>query len=217
LVGWHRLFQGIPSGTAHLYDSIAARYLEPSYGYVVEDLMFRGLRDFVFVEFGSGTGRLLSEVIIKLKPKFAVGLDISRAMVEISRRNLIRDGSYRDADLLVADAHKMPFRDYAVDIIVSTGTLHHIRSPTELFRECLRVLKVGGEAWIYEFSYDAECGEESRRMRRPCALLKVLATLHGLPRRAFKKGYIREALEKAECESSVDFRGIITRLKLSRK
>ena len=44
--------------------------------------MFRGLKNRVFVEFGSGTGRLLSEVAIRLRPRFAIGIDISRAMVE---------------------------------------------------------------------------------------------------------------------------------------
>ena len=83
----------------------------------------------------------------------------------------------------------MPFRDCAADIIVSIETLHHIRKPAELFKECLRVLKSGGEAWIYEFSYNAECGESTRRLGRPCILMKILAALHGLPRRIFKDGY----------------------------
>ena len=39
-----RWVQGIPGGSAHLYDKLATRYLEPSYDHVVEELRDRGFR-----------------------------------------------------------------------------------------------------------------------------------------------------------------------------
>jgi len=119
-----RWVQGIPRGPAHLYDSIATKYLEPSYDYVIEEAQNRISRDQTVLEVGCGAGKLLSEIAGRIKPKNTVGLDISRAMVEISRRNLIRCGRRSDVNLIVADAHKMPLRSEYFDLIVSTGTLH---------------------------------------------------------------------------------------------
>ena len=209
-----RLVQGIPGGSAHLYDKVATRYLEPSYGYVLGELGFRDLSGLVVLEVGCGVGRLLLDVAMRLRPASLVGLDISRAMVGICRRNLIHGGGYAYVDLVMADGHRMPLRDGSVDMVVSTGTLHHIRRPAELFSECLRVLRTGGEAWIYEFSHDGECGGSPVDLGRSCLLMRFLASLHGLPRRVFLGGYIREALSEVGCRFSLEFRGLITKLVL---
>jgi len=92
----------------------------------------------LIVEVGCGTGKLLLKVAEKLKPMRIIGTDISRAMIKISKRN-----ASESRDL--------------VDLILSTGTLHHIRQPQKFFNERIRVLRKNGEAWIYEFSHDVEC------------------------------------------------------------
>jgi len=204
--------QGIPRGPAHLYDKIVTRYLEPSYDYVVGEIGGKVSKNLTIVEVGCGAGKLLSEIVIKVKPKDVLGLDISHAMARISRRNLIKSEMYSYVNLIVADAHKMPLKEGYFDLVVSTGTLHHIKKPAEFFKECSRVLRKNGEAWIYEFSYDADCKDSSRMLRRPCFLLKTLAALHGLPRSTFERGYIREALEKSGCKNSISYNGIITKL-----
>ena len=35
-------------------------------------------------------------------------------------------------------------------MVISTGMLHTIKTPARVLRECHRVLKWGGEAWIYD-------------------------------------------------------------------
>ena len=204
--------QGIPGGPAHLYDKIVTKYLEPSYDYVVGEIEGNVSKNLTIVEVGCGAGKLLLEIVSRVKPRDVLGLDISHAMARISRRNLIKNEMYSYVNLIVADAHKMPIREGCFDLVVSTGTLHHIKKPVEFFKECSRVLRKNGEAWIYEFSYDADCKDSSRMLKRPCFLLKTLAALHGLPRSTFEKGYIREALEKSRCRNSISYNGIITKL-----
>jgi len=212
-----RWVQGIPGGPAHLYDRIATKYLEPSYNYVISEIEEVASGKLAIVEVGCGAGKLLSEIISRVKPRNILGLDISQAMTRISRRNLIRSGMYSHANLIVADAHKMPIKDCSIDLIVSTGTLHHIREPAEFFRECSRILSENGEAWIYEFSYDANCGDSPNTLGRPCILIKILAALHGLPRSVFKSGYIKEALEESRCKSTLAYRNVVTKLIIHKK
>jgi len=170
---------------------------------VLKEIEERSFKDFKILEVGCGAGKILQEIVSELKPRVTVGLDISRAMARITRKNMLKSSKYSSVYLIVADAHKMPIREGCFDLLVSTGTLHHIKRPDELFKECSRVLKKNGEAWIYEFSYDADCKGFSKRLQRPCFLLKVLAALHGLPRNTFEKGYIKEALEKSHCKNSI--------------
>jgi ubiquinone/menaquinone biosynthesis C-methylase UbiE len=35
-------------------------------------------------------------------------------------------------------------------MVISTGMLHMLKEPIKVLRECYRVLKLGGEAWIYD-------------------------------------------------------------------
>jgi len=98
--------QGIPGGPAYLYDRIVTKYLEPSYDYVTREIEGKVSKNFTIVEVGCGAGKLLLEIVSRVKPKDALGLDISHAMARISRRNLIKSGMYSYVNLIVADAHK---------------------------------------------------------------------------------------------------------------
>ncbi|RLI24879.1 hypothetical protein DRO57_05535 [Candidatus Bathyarchaeota archaeon] len=210
-----RWVQGIPSGPAHLYDRLATRYLEPSYEHIVEELRDKTSGESLIVEVGCGTGKLLLKIAETLKPMSVMGIDISRAMIELSKRNLSRSRSRGLVDLILADAHNMPIRNQCVDLILSTGTLHHIRQPKRFFDECARVLKEDGEAWIYEFSHDAKY-EDLRAIKTPRIFLKILAALHGIPRRIFEKGYIKKALEKGGYRYKISYQGAVTKLILGK-
>lgn len=216
LVRVQRRIGGIPRGAAHLYDKVAAKYLEPSYDYVVEEVVSKGARKILDV--GCGPGKLLLEIAEETDSVILVGLDVSKAMARIARKNALGKGLYGAVDFVVADAHKMPLRDNCLDLIVSTGTLHHIRNPREVFSECTRVLKIGCEAWIYEFSHDAswsECSSTAKRLGRLTLLIKVAASLHGLPRKVYREGYVKEELLKSGVSYKVVYEGAVTKLVLT--
>ena len=220
LVKIQRKAQGIPRGAAHLYDSLATKYLEPSYNYIIQDILEENADKRVVLEIGCGTGVLLSEIAESINPIVLLGLDISPAMIKISKKNLVKNDKYSKIDLLLADAHKIPLRPRSVDLIVSTGTLHHIRDPETLFKEITIVLGNRGEAWIYEFSHDIsirELKESSKKLGRPRIFIKLAAAMHGLPRREYEKGYILEALIKAKASYKLRYNGVISILKLSRR
>lgn len=50
---------------------------------------------------------------------------------------------------LIGDAHRLPFRDAAVDLVVSKDTLEHFIDPWGVVQEVHRVLNVGGKFIIW--------------------------------------------------------------------
>jgi len=205
--------QGIPRGAANVYDKLASVAVNPLHELVARDAAL--LKPERVVDIGCGPGDLLLELVGLEESVYCVGIDISRAMARISWRNAARRGVRHRVDVVVADAHKLPLRHSCLDLLLSTGTLHHIRRPADVFRECARVLKGNGEAWIYEFSHDApraEVGRTAREFKRPILYLKLVAALHGLPRHEFVEGYIRRELEEAGVRYEVVYDGAVTRV-----
>ena len=212
-VGFQRWMQGIPAGSAHVYDWFVTRLLEGSYRYVAGDIGEGGFGRVLDV--GCGPGRLLIELARKNTYDLLVGLDVSKAMAYIARRNFIHEGVYGLLDSVVADAQMMPLRGGGFDLVVSIGTLHYMRNLSVFFTECVRVLGNGGFAWIYEPSYDVSDNdllESSRILKKPKFLLKIIVTLHGIPRREYEEGYIRDALIKSSIKYSIIYVGAITKL-----
>jgi len=75
-----------------------------------------------------------------------IGIDISHEIVRRAGERLGRGG--READLAVADARSLPFRDGSIDAVFSCSTLDHFRDERDLvtgLRETARVLAPGGE------------------------------------------------------------------------
>ena len=208
-----RKVQGIPWGAAHIYDKVAAKYLEPSYDYVIDEVS--QVSTYRIVDVGCGPGKLLLSLARRSLGTTLVGIDISSAMAYIAHKNSLKEELDHSVDFVVADAHLIPIRDDSIDLILSTGTLHHIKNPEKLFKELKRVLRRGGEAWIYEFSHDApwkEVKDVAKTLKRPTLLLKLAATLHGLPRKTFDSGYIRNSLVMFNVTYSVLYKGVITKL-----
>ncbi len=215
-----RRFQGIPAGPAHIYDKVSVRFLRRVHREVAIEVcnaLDSGSR---ILEFGCGTGGLMTMILRRVVVSRAVCLDISPAMTKISRGNLLRASLYGCVDIVLADAQAMPFRANSFDLVISTGTLHHIRRPEKVFGECARILGDEGEAWIYELSHDVS-GCELRLLKGRFGvsvyLFRILAVMHGIPRSAYTSGYIKEALMAARVDYDLEFRGIATKLIVKRQ
>jgi SAM-dependent methyltransferase len=70
-----------------------------------------------------------------------VGLDISKAMLEVAARRM---SGYDNVTLVRSDAQDLPFADERFDGINNAGALHIYDDPDAAFRGIFRVLRPGG-------------------------------------------------------------------------
>lgn len=91
------------------------------------------------LDIGCGTGRLTTEIAGRAPTAHVIGSDLSTTMLSQARAH---SGSL--AQLVQADASRLPFRDGTFDAVFSTATFHWVPDHDALFSEIRRVLKRGG-------------------------------------------------------------------------
>jgi len=114
------------------------------------DVMFSG--DFfkagdTVLDFGSGVGYILEEVLNRYPVRKIVGLDISEATLDLARKRF----SHPKAVWQAYDGRTIPFPDQAFDKVYSTACIQHIEEHAAflLLAEIMRVLKPGGQTALH--------------------------------------------------------------------
>jgi ubiquinone/menaquinone biosynthesis C-methylase UbiE len=138
----------IPAVGAVLYSGVVAKMFMPHYQMVADSLHLKDGQK--VVDIGTGPGWLPIKIAARFPLVTAIGIDLSEKMIAIANRNKEKNESENDPQFLVADAGQLPFEANSIDQIVSTGVMHHWKEPVRIFKEIYRVLKPGGEAWIYD-------------------------------------------------------------------
>lgn len=91
--------------------------------------------DLVVLDVGCGAGWYLRELE---KGSFAVGVDFCKEYLLIAKLWC------KSADLVLADACNLPFRDFSVDFVLCSELIEHLLNPDECLKEVARVLRKGG-------------------------------------------------------------------------
>lgn len=106
---------------------------------------WRNLRGFIkkdakkILDVGCGSGHITYKMH-KFFPKASVvGLDVYKKSIDFGR------GKYRGVEFIVADAHRLPFKEANFDVVISTESLEHLVSPEKVLLQIRRVLVPGGE------------------------------------------------------------------------
>jgi ubiquinone/menaquinone biosynthesis C-methylase UbiE len=68
----------------------------------------------------------------------------------MARANASKAGLSDKLVFEVGNAAGLRFEDASFDMVISTGMLHSLKDPVRVFKEIYRVLKKGGEAWLYD-------------------------------------------------------------------
>jgi len=93
------------------------------------------------LDVGTGTGNLLS-MLPGLYPDVRLfGVDLAPEMSRLARRKMHDE---KHANLLSADAERLPFADGAFDLVLSTSTFQWLEGFDMAFAEVSRVLAPGG-------------------------------------------------------------------------
>lgn len=154
------------------------------------------------VDMGTGLGSLARELAKRLPAGRIYGIDISAEMLDEAQAiNATEMAS--NLTLMRSDINRLPFADDTFDGIVSFGVLHHLGDVAHAFSEIRRVLRQGGEAFLYDLRKDP-----------PGAMVSEIVTaMPPLQQRAFLAS-VKEGLDVSHIEAVVKSLGV-TRHSLS--
>jgi ubiquinone/menaquinone biosynthesis C-methylase UbiE len=138
--------EAIPTPGAIIYGATVTRVLRKPETKIASEIAEK-VNDGTILDIGSGPGFLSTEIAWKSPGLQVCGIDLSRQMATIATRRARGAGNVQ---FVFGNAARLPFKDSSIALAVSTGVFHHLKSPRLVFEECYRVLKTGGEAWIYD-------------------------------------------------------------------
>lgn len=104
-----------------------------------------------FLDVGCGTGNRSMLAAKYFDVGEFVGLDGSRASLEVATKVAEEEGFYRFTPV-EASLFEIPFPDASFDVVVSWGVLHHTARPWDGFAEMVRVCKPGGYLAIFLYN-----------------------------------------------------------------
>lgn len=93
------------------------------------------------LDVGCGTGILLKELVSKKQFKEAIGIDLSKEMLSVARRN----NKNEKMKFALASMNKIPFKDGYFDLIISTNALDCVEDVEKVLKELFRTLKKRGK------------------------------------------------------------------------
>ena len=117
------------------------------------------------LDIGTGRGLLPIKIAQKNERLKLYGTDISHKAIDAARRDALASGLENAPQFEVGDVCSLPYEDEFFDLVVSTFSLHHWPDTIAGLNEIFRVLKPGGEAWIYDHWNDPS-PEARERLRK---------------------------------------------------
>ncbi len=131
----------------HMYETATDRFA-PVYPALAKQLVQDyGITTGVCVDVGGGTGQLAME-IAKITDLTCYSLDIDSNAVRLSGILVDEAGLTGRVVPVEGDAQNMPFKDGFADLVVSRGSIPFWPDRAQGIRDCYRILKPGGVAYI---------------------------------------------------------------------
>lgn len=127
-----------------------AQYLD-----YIQLLPVRGWDGKVVLDYGCGPGNDLVGFGHFSKPSLLIGMDVSPTSLQEATRRLELHGIQAEMMQIRETDPTLPLEDDSIDLVHSSGVVHHTPDPLQILREMKRVLKPGGEAQIMIYNYDS--------------------------------------------------------------
>jgi len=139
--------------TTQLYDKMM-RCLRDRGWMETKEIIGGGISTGLALEIGPGPGYLGLEWLKNTVDTRLIGLDISKDMLTLARKNTGDYGLSDRAEYFQGDAGNLPFEDGYFDAVFSNGSLHEWVKPSLILNEISRVLKNGGRYVITDLRRD---------------------------------------------------------------
>jgi len=105
------------------------------------------------LDVAGGTGDLALGLLRQVGKSGRVVLsDVNAAMLEVGRDRLLDKGFVGNVECIVADAERLPFEDNTFDCVTIGFGLRNVTDKAAALAQMYRVLKVGGQLLVLEFS-----------------------------------------------------------------
>ncbi len=139
----------IPGVLASAYEKGTRMVIDSYYSHVAVEIVAHLSGDRI-LDIGTGPGYLPIEIAKRSETVHIIGIDLSRRLLDMARSNAAKAGLSDRLTFQVGDAGRIEFEDACFDMVISTGMLHSLKDPVKVIQEMYRVLKAGGDAWIFD-------------------------------------------------------------------
>lgn len=139
----------IPGPLATSYEKATRMAIESYYSHVADEIV-SNLTEGIVLDLGTGPGYLPIEIAKRSPAIKIVGIDLTQKLIQMAQKNALEAGLKDRLNFQVGNAASLLFDDASFDMVISTGMLHSLRDPVKVLIEIYRVLKKGGEAWIFD-------------------------------------------------------------------
>jgi ubiquinone/menaquinone biosynthesis C-methylase UbiE len=141
--------QRIPGVLASSYEKATRLVIESYYSRVADEIAST-IATGTILDLGTGPGYLPVEIVRRQPEISIIGIDLSRKLIHMAQANAAQAGFSPQLRFEVGNSARLRFKNNTFDMVISTGMLHSLRDPVRVFKEIYRVLKKGGQAWIYD-------------------------------------------------------------------
>ena len=141
--------ESIPYPMSRVYRALTGTSLFQDFYRIVARQVIEKMHAGRVLDIGTGPGRLPIILASESPLLLVTGLDLSIDMVKIAAQEAQKRG-LKNVVFRQGSASDLPFPDTEFNLVVSTLSFHHWKQPEQALDEIYRVLREGGEAWIYD-------------------------------------------------------------------
>lgn len=114
-----------------------------------------GADNLTVMDYGCGPGNDLIGFHEFSKPAHLIGLDVSAKALAVARRRALLHGLDASLILLEEERNEIPIASNTVDLVHSSGVLHHVKNLPEVLVEIKRVMKWGARLQIMVYNHQS--------------------------------------------------------------
>jgi len=145
---WYN-YERIPGVLASSYEKASRMVIDGYYSQVADEIV-SNIRQGALLDLGTGPGYLPVEIVKRAPDIHITGVDLSRKLINMARSNAHKAGLSKQLAFEVGNSARLRCDDEVFDMVISTGMLHSLKNPVDVFTEIKRVLKKDADAWIYD-------------------------------------------------------------------